>query len=85
MAELVYISCALASLLCAILLIRSYLANRTPLLLWSSLCFVGLALNNAFLLVDVVITPSVDLSLYRSLLALAALLLLLFGLIWHVH
>ena len=85
MAELVYISCALASLLCAILLIRSYRANRTPLLLWSSLCFVGLALNNALLFVDVVVTPSVDLSLYRGLIALAALLVLLFGLVWHVH
>jgi hypothetical protein len=85
MAELVYISCALASMLCAILLIRSYRATRTPLLLWSSLCFVGLAVNNVLLFVDVVVAPSVDLSLYRSLAALAALLLLLFGLVWHVH
>jgi hypothetical protein len=85
MAELVYLSCALASLLCAILLIRSYRAKRTRLLLWSSLCFVGLALNNALLFVDVIVAPSVDLSLYRTLTALVALLLLLFGLIWHVH
>jgi hypothetical protein len=85
MAELVYLSCALASLLGAILLIRSYLASRTQLLLWSSLCFVGLALNNALLFIDLTIAPAVDLSLYRSLLALAGLLLLLFGLVWHVH
>jgi hypothetical protein len=86
MAELVYLACALASLLCAILLVRSYRASRTPLLLWSSLCFVGLALNNALLFVDLVVTPpTVDLSLERTLVALAALLLLLFGLIWHVH
>jgi hypothetical protein len=85
MAELVYLSCALASLLCAILLIRSYLASRTALLLWSSMCFAGLALNNALLFVDLAIAPAVDLSLYRTLVALAALLVLLFGLIWHVH
>lgn len=85
MAEIVYLCCALASLLCAILLIRSYRANRTPLLLWSSLCFVGLALNNALLFVDLVVALTIDLSLYRTLTALAALLLLLFGLIWHVH
>ena len=85
MAELVYLACSLASLLCAILLIRSYRASRSQLLLWSSLCFVGLALNNALLFVDLVITPAVDLSLYRALIALVALVLLLFGLIWHVH
>jgi hypothetical protein len=85
MAELVYLSCALASSLCAILLVRSYRASRTKLLLWSSLCFAGLALNNALLFVDLAIAPGLDLSLYRSLVALAALLLLLFGLIWHVH
>jgi len=85
MVELVYVSCALASLLCAILLIRSYRASRTPLLLWSSLCFVCLALNNTLLLVDLVITPSADLSLLRALVGLAGLLLLLFGLVWHVH
>jgi hypothetical protein len=85
MAELVYLSCALASLLCAIMLIRSYLASRTQLLLWSSLCFAGLTLNNVLLFVDLAIAPAVDLSLYRGLIAVAALLLLLFGLIWHVH
>lgn len=85
MAEIVYILCALASLLCAFLLIRSYRATRTPLLLWSSLCFVGLALNNVLLVVDLIVAPSIDLSLYRTAVALAALLLLLFGLVWHVH
>lgn len=85
MAEFVYLSCALASLLCAVLLIRSYRASRTDLLLWSSLCFAGLALNNALLFIDLAIAPALDLSLYRTLVALIALLLLLFGLIWHVH
>jgi hypothetical protein len=85
MAELVYLCCALASTLCAVLLVRSYLANRTQLLLWSSLCFAGLALSNALLFIDLAVAPTVDLSVYRALVALVALLLLLFGLIWHVH
>jgi hypothetical protein len=78
---LVYLLCAATSALCAGLLIRSYLANRTRLLLWSSLCFTGLALNNLLLVVDKA-TPEVDLSVARSLPALAGILLLLYGLIW---
>jgi len=82
MASLVYLLCAITSLICASLLLRSYLANRTPLLFWSSLCFVGLAMNNVLLVVDLVIVPTVDLSFYRALCALLAVLVLVFGLIW---
>ena len=82
MASLVYLLCAITSLLCASLLLRSYLANRTPLLFWSSLCFIGLALNNILLVVDLVIVPTIDLSLYRALGALIGVLVLVFGLIW---
>lgn len=82
MAEFVYALCALTSLLCAILLIRSYRTTRTRLLLWSSCCFVGLAVNNALLFVDLILFPSVSLELWRSLIALAAMTLLLVGLIW---
>jgi hypothetical protein len=83
MAELIYLSCFLASALCAVLLVRSYRASRTPLLLWSSLCFGGLALNNALLFVDLVLVIEIDLSVPRGLVALASLLILLYGLIWH--
>ena len=82
MASLVYLLCAITSLICASLLLRSYLANRTPLLFWSSLCFIGLAMNNILLFIDLVIVPTIDLSLYRALCALIAVLLLVFGLIW---
>jgi hypothetical protein len=77
----VYLLCGATSVLCALLLTRSYLANRTRLLLWSALCFTGLALNNLALVLDKA-TPEVDLSLARSLPALAGLLGLLYGLIW---
>lgn len=83
MAETVYILCALTSIACAALLLRGYTRSRTRLLLWSSLCFVGLALNNVILFLDkVVFAKGPDLTLYRSLTALVALLVLVYGLIW---
>lgn len=39
----VYILCGLTSVLCAVLLLRSYARKRVRLLLWSGLCFAGLA------------------------------------------
>jgi len=82
MAEAVYILCALTSLFCAALLIRGYRAQRTRLLLWSSLCFIGLALSNAILVVDLILLPQVDLAIPRTIAAAVAMLLLLVGLIW---
>ena len=70
------------SILCAVLLIRSYVAQRTPLLLWSSLCFGGLALNNVLLFADLFLIPDMSLELLRSATALVSLTLMLIGLIW---
>lgn len=82
MLEVVYVLCAATSLLCATLLGRSYLRAPTRLLLWSALCFVGLFVNNALLVLDLMILPDVDLSIARSGTAVAALLLLVIGLVW---
>jgi hypothetical protein len=82
MAEAVYILCGLTSLFCAVLMIRSFRHQRSRLLLWSSLCFAGLAVNNALLVVDLMVVPEVDLSAVRTTGAAAAFLLLLIGLIW---
>lgn len=82
MALVVYSLCALTSLICAGLLLRSYLRYRTPLLFWSSLCFLGLAINNVLVFVDLVVIPTVDLSMFRALSALIAIVLLVFGLVW---
>ena len=82
MAQIAYALGVLTSILCAFLLIRSFWAQRTALLLWCSLCFVGLALNNVLLFADLFIVPDVDLELLRSLTALVALCLMLVGLIW---
>ena len=83
----VYILCFLTSAACAWLLGRSYRKSRTPMLLWSSVCFVFLALNNLALVLDLVVwpAPNVDLRLPRLLLALAASCSLLFGFIWKIE
>lgn len=82
MADIVYILCALTSLTCAILLLRSFSGNRVRLLLWSGLCFIGFALNNILLLVDARVFPETDLSILRTIPALIGLLLLLYGMVW---
>jgi hypothetical protein len=82
MADVAYILCALTSIGCAALLLRGYKQSGSRLLFWSGLCFVGLALNNVLLIIDIRVLPDVDLSNIRSLPALAGLLLMIFGLIW---
>lgn len=82
MANVVFLLCAATSLACAVLLLRGYARNRVPLLLWSSLCFVGLAVNNILLVVDLIIIPDRDLLFFRNLSGFLALALLVFGLVW---
>ena len=82
MAEAVYILCAVTCALCAALLFRGYRGSRSRLLLWSSLCFTGLAINNVIVFVDLVLVPTVDLRWIRDSVALVAMLVLLYGLIW---
>lgn len=81
MAEAVYLLCAVTSLACAALLLRSYGSSGMKLILWTSLCFVGLAINNVILFVDLAVFPGVDLSLWRNLTALGSVAVLLYGLI----
>jgi len=83
MAEAVYILCALTSIACAVLLLRGYFRSGLRLLLWSGLCFVALAVSNVLLFVDLVLVgPEMDLSLWRSTIALVGVATLLYGLIW---
>ena len=82
MATLVYVLCALTSCACAVLLLRGYFRSRFRLLLWSGLCFAGLALNNVLLFIDKRVVPDMDLSVWRTLPALAGIALLLYGFVW---
>ena len=82
MASAVYLLCALTAILCAWLLLQAYFARgRYRLLLWSGLCFVGLAANNLLLVVDKLLLPAIDLSLARTAVALLALSVLIYGLV----
>ena len=81
-ADIVYVLCVLTSLACAVLLWRGYRRSRARLLMWSSLCFACLALNNMLLIIDLRMLPAVDLSLWRTVPALLGISLLVYGLVW---
>ena len=85
MAAAIYSLCAITGALCAWLLVRAYLRTRSRLLLWSSICFAGLALNNITLWADKLVFPATDLSILRISIGLFATLILLYGLIWEEH
>jgi hypothetical protein len=81
-AKITYFLCALTSVACAWLLLRAYARSRFRLLLWSGLCFAGLTLNNALLVLDRLVFTEVDLGPLRLVTAFVALALLVFGLVW---
>lgn len=82
MAPTVYILGFLVTLCCGILLIRAYIGVRKRLLLWSGICFFGLALSNFLVFLDLIVFPRVDLYRLRLLTAAVSMLILLYGLIW---
>lgn len=86
MAELIYLLCMATSLFCASLLARRYRNTRSRLLLWSTICFVGLAINNALLVIDLIVFPNdIDLVVWRASTAYVSLLVLLAGLVWEAR
>ncbi len=81
MESIVYLLCAATALLCTVLLLRSYHRSGVRLLLWCGVCFAILTLNNVILFVDMIIVPTVDLSLWRALSSATAAIALVAGLI----
>jgi hypothetical protein len=81
----VYILCFLTSAACAYLLARNYRRTGARMLMWSSLCFGFLALNNLLVSIDLLLLPEVNLSLLRLGFSLAAVAVLLFGFIWDME
>jgi len=82
MAAIIYSLCALTALMCAWMLLSTYARSRYRLLLWGGICFVGLTINNVMVIMDKLIVPNIDLSTWRLVAALAAVLVFLYGLIW---
>ena len=82
----VYLLCAITSLVCMGLLGLQFARTRSRLLFWSALCFVGLAINNALLFVDLVVFPtSLDLQIPRLIASGTGAVLLLIGFIWEAQ
>jgi hypothetical protein len=76
-----YVLCAVTSIICATLLLRSWMRTKNRLLFWSALCFLGLAIDNSLLFYDLVIIPQTDISIFRNLFTLAGISSLIYGLI----
>jgi len=81
MAEAIYLLCAVTSLVSAGLLLRYYVTRRTPLLLWSCIGFLGLAVNSVMVYADLVVFSEVDLSLPRTLAGTVGMVAMLYGFI----
>lgn len=85
MAPAVFLVCALTSLVCTALLLRGWWVSRARLLLWASLGFAGLTVNNILLVVDRLVVPEGDLSVVRAVTSLVGVATLLFGCLWDVE
>jgi hypothetical protein len=75
----VYSLCLATGMLCAALLLRAYRRSRSKLLLFTALGFGFLALNNLFLVADMVLFPDINLLPWRQAANLAAVAVLLYG------
>ncbi|QGN54123.1 DUF5985 family protein [Novosphingobium sp. Gsoil 351] len=80
---LVYVLCLVTAAICACLLGRGYARSGQPLLFWSAICFVFLALNSLIVVIDLLLVPNIDLRLLRYALSLVAVGSMLYGLIWN--
>jgi hypothetical protein len=80
-AAAVYLLGMFVALACGVLLARGYRRSRQRLLLWSSICFLGLALSGLLLFIDLSLVAT-DLHMVRRAVTGAALLVLLYGLVW---
>ena len=85
MPALVYTLSFIAACVCAALLMHSYFRTRTRLLLWAALSFIALAINNFFVIADMVMFPDAGLLGWRYAAALAAVCMLIYGFIWEVE
>ena len=81
MGSIVYVLCAAAALVCAVLLLRAYRRVGARLLLWSFVCFACLTLNNLLVAVDIVLMVETDIFLLRNVSALVGIVALLYGLV----
>ena len=77
----IYALCALAALLCALLLGLGARRTRSRMLVWSAICFGLLAAANVVLVLDFVVFPGLALWPVRQGLSLLAVGSLIYGLV----
>lgn len=83
MAVLIYALCALTALACAGMLLLGARRSKSRMLFWCGLCFTGLFVTNLLVVVDALnLYPEGDLLYARLGFALAAIALLLYGLVF---
>lgn len=80
----IYVLCAVASFLCAFLQVRAYRRARSRFLLWTSICFSAIFINNVLLYMDIITGPNISLLMPRTLILLGGLSVLMFGFLWEV-
>jgi hypothetical protein len=83
--NLVYSLCALTSIACALLMLRSWKRSRQRLVAFVGLSFAVLAINNVLLVADLLFIPQIDLAASRAAVGLLATVGLLFALIWEAR
>jgi hypothetical protein len=83
--SIVYVLCLLTSTAVAVLLYRGFVKSRARLLFWSAVCFVFLALNNLFVVADILVFPDFSLYWFRQIAAFAAIAVLLYAFIWELE
>ncbi|MEW5685281.1 MAG: DUF5985 family protein [Pseudomonadota bacterium] len=83
--SLVYGLCLVASAICAFLLLHTWRQTRSRLLFWTALGFAFLALNNLFLVADLVLFPDVYLWPWRQAASALSVGVLLYGFIWEAE
>jgi len=78
----VYGLCLLTALMCAVLLMHAYRKSRYRLLLWVGMFFWVVTAHNVILIVDKLVVPDVDFTVYRYAVSVLSFCVLLPGLIF---
>lgn len=81
---IVYLLCLITSVICAGLLVRAWRRSNSRFLMWCALAFSLLALNNLFVVSDMIVFPSIEFWAWRQSAALAAVAVLLYAFVWEM-
>jgi hypothetical protein len=79
---IVYSLCILTCWCCALLLWRGFRSSRSPLLLWSAICFLFLGIANLLLFADLIVYPDTNLLVFRNVVTLLGLVIFIAGLVF---